>query len=131
MSATDAAAGSSPLPDPPVRESAQGTWFRLPDGFPGSRVRLPVGAEAATVRRLRRLGLPGLLPVAAVLEHDGRIWVDTPLPPGPTVDDLLDGVGGSAWARGTRPRCSARSGGRCGRCTRAAWATGRSTRPPS
>jgi hypothetical protein len=90
MSATDAAAGSSPLPDPPVRESAQGTWFRLPDGFPGSRVRLPVGAEAATVRRLRRLGLPGLLPVAAVLEHDGRIWVDTPLPPGPTVDDLLD-----------------------------------------
>ena len=91
MTATDAAAGSGPSPDPPVRESAQGTWFPLPDGFPGSRVRLPVGAEAATVRRLRRLGLPGLLPVAAVLEHDGRIWVDTPLPPGPTVGDLLDG----------------------------------------
>jgi hypothetical protein len=87
MSAT----GSAPPPDAQVRECAQGTWFRLPDATPGARVRLPVGTEAATVRRLRRLGLPGLLPVAAVLEHDGRIWVDTPLPPGPTVDDLLDG----------------------------------------
>ena len=80
MSATDAVTGSAhPPPGPPVRESTQGTWFRLPDGTPGSRVRLPAGAEAASVRRVRRLGLPGLLPVAAVLEHDDRIWVDTPL----------------------------------------------------
>jgi hypothetical protein len=95
MSAADAATGPDhplpdvPLPDVPVRESTQGTWFRLPDGTPGSRLRLPAGTAAAGVRRLRRLGLPGLLPVAAVLEHDGRLWVDTPLPPGPTVEDLL------------------------------------------
>ena len=93
MSATDAVCGPGQRPPPgaPVRESTQGAWFRLPDGTPGSRVRLPAGTAAATVRRLRRLGLPGLLPVAAILEHDGRLWADTPLPPGPTVDDLLDG----------------------------------------
>ena len=83
------APGHRPRPDGPVRESTQGTWFPLPDGTRGSRLRLPEGTEASTVRRLRRLGLPGLLPVAAVLDDGGRVWVDTPLPPGPTVDDLL------------------------------------------
>ena len=67
MSATDAVTGSDhPPPGVPVRESTQGTWFRLPDGTPGSRVRLPAGTEAAPVRRVRRLGLPGLLPIAAL-----------------------------------------------------------------
>ena len=101
MSATDALTGSDhPPPGAPVRESTQGTWFRLPDGTPGSRVRLPAGSEAAPVRRVRRLGLPGLLPVAAVLEHDDRIWVDTPLPPGPTVEDLLGGGRGLGLGAG-------------------------------
>ena len=78
-----------PAPGPAVRETTQGTWFRPADG-PGSLLRLPAGADAAAVRRLRRLGLPGLMPIAAVLEDRGRVWVATPVPTGPTVDDLLD-----------------------------------------
>jgi len=85
---TDAREGL-PLRGDPVRESTQGTWFRPGDGTHGSLLRLPAGAEASTVRRLRRLGLPGLLPIDSVLEDGGRLWVGTPLPPGPTVDDLL------------------------------------------
>lgn len=80
---------AAPRPGPAVRDSAQGTWFRPVSG-PGALLRLPPGAEAGAVRRLRRLGLPGLLPVAAVVEDGGRVWVTTPLPPGPTVADLLD-----------------------------------------
>jgi hypothetical protein len=72
-----------------VRESVQGSWFLPADG-PGSLLRLPPGTDAGAVRRLRRLGLPGLMPIATVLEDDGRVWVATPLPAGPTVDDLLD-----------------------------------------
>jgi hypothetical protein len=78
-----------PAPGPAVRETGQATWFLPADG-PGSLLRLPVGADAGAVRRLRRLGLPGLMPVATVLEDDGRVWVATPVPTGPTVDDLLD-----------------------------------------
>ena len=77
-----------PVPGPPVRESAQGTWFRPASGA-GALLLLPPDAEAGPVRRLRRLGLPGLLPIDAVVEADGRLWVATPLPPGPTVADLL------------------------------------------
>jgi hypothetical protein len=77
------------LPGAPVRETSQGTWFLPADGAPGSLLRLPAGVDAIAVRRLRRLGLPGLLPVDTVLEDDGRVWVTTPVPPGPTVDDLL------------------------------------------
>jgi len=77
-----------PSPGPAVRETAQGTWF-LPVDAPGSLLRLPAGADAGAVRRLRRLGLPGLMPIATVLEDDGRVWVATPVPTGPTVDDLL------------------------------------------
>ena len=79
-----------PSPGPAVRETAQGTWF-LPVDAPGSLLRLPAGADAGAVRRLRRLGLPGLMPIATVLEDDGRVWVATPVPAGPTVDDLLVG----------------------------------------
>ena len=89
MSATDAVTG--PFRGAAVRETSQGTWFPLPDGTPGSRLLLPAGTDAARVRRLRRLGLPGLLPVVSVVEDGDRIRVDTPLPPGPTVDDLLRG----------------------------------------
>ena len=77
-----------PSPGPAVRETAQGTWF-LPVDSPGSLLRLPAGADAGAVRRLRRLGLPGLMPIATVLEDDGRVWVATPVPARPTVDDLL------------------------------------------
>jgi hypothetical protein len=74
----------------PVRECAHGTWFRPASGASGSLLRLPAGTEPAPVRRLGRLGLPGLLPIDGVMEDIGRLWVATPLPPGPTVDDLLD-----------------------------------------
>jgi hypothetical protein len=77
-----------PAPGSTVRETAQGTWFRPADG-PGSLLRLPAGADPETVRRLRRLGLPGLMPIATVLEDGGRVWVATPVPSGPTLDDLL------------------------------------------
>jgi hypothetical protein len=77
-----------PAPGPAVRATVQGTWYLPADG-PGSLLRLPPGADAAAVRRLRRLGLPGLMPIATVLEDDGRVWVATPVPTGPTVDDLL------------------------------------------
>jgi hypothetical protein len=79
----------APLPGPLVRDDAQGTWFRA-TGASGALLRLPVDAEAAPVRRLRRLGLPGLLPIDAVHEDDGRLWVETPLPPGPTVAELIE-----------------------------------------
>jgi hypothetical protein len=86
---SDARAGR-PVVGDLVRDSPHGTWFRAADGSRGALLRLPPGAEASTVRRLRRLGLPGLLPIDVVLEDAGRIWVGTPLPPGPTVADLLD-----------------------------------------
>ena len=78
-----------PAPGPAVRETVQGTWFLPADG-PGSLLRLPPGADAGAVRSRRRLGLPGLVPISTVLEEaDGRVWVATPVPTGPTVDDLL------------------------------------------
>ncbi len=88
-----------PAPGRVVRESAQGTWFRPADGSGGSLLRLPVGADASTVRRLRRLALPGLLPVDLVWEDDGQLWVATSLSPAPTVADLL--VGGRRLGLGT------------------------------
>ena len=119
-----------PSPGPAVRETAQGTWFLPADG-PGSLLRLPSDADASAVRRIRRLELPGLMPIATVLEDDGRVWVATPVPSGPTVDDLLATAAISAWGRATPRRCSARSGGRCGRCTCGASGTARSTPPRS
>jgi hypothetical protein len=84
----------SPRVATPVRETAQGTWFLPDDGVPGSLLRLPAGVQAAAVRRLHRLELPGLLPIRSVVvdsspEDGDRVWIATPLPPGPTVDDLL------------------------------------------
>jgi hypothetical protein len=82
-----------------VRESAHGTWFHAADGRGGALLRLPAGTDAMAVRRLRRLALPGLLPIDTVVEDDGRVWLATPLPPGPTVADLL--------AAGSRPGLAA------------------------
>jgi len=103
------------VPATPVRESAQGTWFLPATGATGSLLRLPPGSDAAPVRRLRRLGLPGLLPIDTVLEDDGRLWISTPLPPGPTVDDLLDG----GRALGLGPGDAAAVLGAVGRALRA------------
>lgn len=77
-----------PAPGSAVRETAQGTWY-LPADCPGSLLRVPVGVDAGAIRRLRRLGLPGLMPIVTILEDEGRVWVATPVPSGPTVDDLL------------------------------------------
>jgi hypothetical protein len=77
-----------PSPGLAVRETAQGTWYLPADG-PGSLLRLPRGTDAGAVRRLSRLELPGLMPIVTVLEDGGRVWVATPVPSGPTVDDLL------------------------------------------
>ena len=77
-----------PAPGLAVRKTVQGTWYLPADG-PGSLLRLPISADAGAIRRLRRLGLPGLMPIATVLEDEGRVWVATPVPSGPTVDDLL------------------------------------------
>jgi hypothetical protein len=108
-----------PLAGTFVRESAQGTWFLPADGSRGCIIRLPEGTEPAPVRRLRRLGLPGLLPVDAVID-DGRLWVVTPLPPGPTVDDLL----GSGRLLGLGPGDAAAVLGAVGRALRALHARG-------
>jgi hypothetical protein len=72
-----------------VRDTAQGTWFLPADGTTGSLLRLPAGASASAARRLVRLGLPGLLPIDAVVEDGGRVWVVTLMPSTPTVADLL------------------------------------------
>ena len=80
-------------PGAPVRDTAQGTWFLPADGTAGSLLRLPPGASASAARRLARLGLPGLLPVDAVVEDGARVWVVTLMPPAPTVADLLAGIG--------------------------------------
>lgn len=108
------------LPGPLVRESTQGTWFRPAAGGPGSLLRLPVDADAAPIRRLRRLGLPGFLPIDAVREDDGRVWVATPLPPGPTVADLL----GRDRRLGLGPGDAAAVLGAVGRALRALHARG-------
>ena len=109
-----------PFPGPRVRESTEGTWFRAAGDAPGSLLRLPVGTDAALVRRLYRLGLPGLLPIDGVQEDDGRLWVATPLPPGPTVADLL----GGGRLLGLGPGDAAAVLGAAGRALRALHARG-------
>jgi hypothetical protein len=76
-------------PGTPIRDTAQGTWFLPADGTSGSLLRLPADAAASAARRLARLGLPGLLPIDAVVEDDGRVWIVTLMPSTPTVADLL------------------------------------------
>lgn len=69
----------------PVRTSTAGDWFLPSDGGAGSLLRVSAGA----VRRIRDLGLPGLLPIGNVVAENGQVWLRTPQPPGPALDDLL------------------------------------------
>lgn len=75
-------------PDP-VRVTAAGTWFRPTDGGAGSLLRVADGVPAESVRRIRDVDIPGLLPIGNVVVERGSVWLRTPQPPGPTLDDLL------------------------------------------
>lgn len=79
----------------PVRVTAAGAWFHPSDGGAGSLLRLAEGVAAESVRRVRDLGVPGLLPIGNVVMERGGVWLRTPQPPGPTIADLLgpDGTG--------------------------------------
>jgi hypothetical protein len=103
-----------------VRETALGTWYRPAAGATGSVLRLPAGTDVAPVRRLRGLGLSGVLPLDAVVEDGGRVWVATRLPPEPTVDDMLL----SGRALGLGPGDAAAVLGSVGRALRALHARG-------
>lgn len=78
-----------PAPSPPVRRSAAGSWFLPGDGGAGSLLRLADGITAGAVRRVRDLGMAGLMPIGNVVAEHGRVWLRTPQPPGPALDDLL------------------------------------------
>jgi hypothetical protein len=87
------AASTQPRPGPavtagPVRVTAAGSWFRPPDGGAGSLLRLADGIPGESVRKVRDVGVPGLLPIGNVVERDG-VWLRTPQPPGPALEDLL------------------------------------------
>lgn len=73
----------------PVLTTAAGDWFHPVDGGAGSLLRVAEGVAADAVRRVRDLGLPGLLPIGNVVQEQGQVWLRTPQPPGPTLDDLL------------------------------------------
>lgn len=72
-----------------VRRTAAGDWYLPADGGVESLLRVADGVDAGAVRRVRDLGLPGLLPIGNVVEERGRVWLRTPQAPGPTLDDLL------------------------------------------
>lgn len=72
-----------------MRVTAAGSWFRPPDGGAGSLLRLADGIPAESVRRVRDIGVPGLLPIGNVVVERGGVWLRTPQPPGPALDDLL------------------------------------------
>lgn len=72
-----------------VRSTAAGHWFLPADGGSGSVLRVAEGVTAGAVRRIRDLGLPGLLPIGNVVEEQGQVWLRTPQAPGPAVDDVL------------------------------------------
>ena len=72
-----------------MRSTSAGEWFLPPDGGAGSLVRVADGVGADAVRRIRDLGLPGLLPIGNVVSANGQIWLRTPQPPGPTLDEAL------------------------------------------
>lgn len=74
--------------DRPVRVTAAGAWFLPGDGGAGSLLRVADGIPAKAVRRIRDLGVPGLLPIGNVVEKSGQVWLRTPQPPGPTLADL-------------------------------------------
>lgn len=78
----------------PVLSTSAGDWFLPADGGTGSLLRVADGIGAVDVRRIRDLGLPGLLPIGNVAEN-GQVWLRTPQPPGPTLDEALRfGLGG-------------------------------------
>jgi hypothetical protein len=74
----------------PVRSTPAGDWYLPADGGAGSLLRVADGVAADAVRRIRDLGLPGLLPIGNVVAENGQVWLRTPQPPGPALDDLLD-----------------------------------------
>jgi hypothetical protein len=71
-----------------VRSTPAGEWFLPADGGSGSLLRVADGVAAGDVRRIRDLGLAGLLPIGNVVAADGQVWLRTPQPPTPTLDDL-------------------------------------------
>lgn len=87
-----------PLPLRFVRSTAAGDWFLPVDGGVGSLLRVAEGVAAGAVRRIRDLGLPGLVPIGNVVAEQGRIWLRTPQVAGPSLDDLLDAELGPADA---------------------------------
>jgi serine/threonine protein kinase len=56
------------------------------------------GIPAKAVRRIRDLGVPGLLPIGNVVEERGQVWLRTPQPPGPSLADLRSGPRSGAVA---------------------------------
>ena len=72
-----------------VRSTAAGDWFLPADGGAGSVLRVAEGVTAGTVRRIRDLGLPGLLPIGNVVEERGQVWLRTPQASGPALNDVL------------------------------------------
>lgn len=74
----------------PVRVTAAGSWYLPADGGVGSKLRLVEGIPAEAVRRVRDLGLLGLLPIGNVVDHGGWVCLRTPQPPGPALTDLLE-----------------------------------------
>jgi hypothetical protein len=81
-----------------VRSTPAGDWFLPADGGSGSLLRVADGVAAGDVRRIRDLGLSGLLPIGNVVAANGQVWLRTPQPPAPTLDDLLDTPPGGADA---------------------------------
>jgi hypothetical protein len=73
----------------PVRSTTAGDWFLPSDGGAGSLLRVAEGIGADAVRRVRDLGLHGLLPIGNVVAGNGQVWLRTPQPPGPTLDEAL------------------------------------------
>jgi hypothetical protein len=79
-----------PMTARPLRSTSAGDWFLPADGGSGSLLRVAGGVPADAVRRGRDLGLPGLLPIGNVVAENGQVWLRTPQPPGPSLDELLD-----------------------------------------
>jgi hypothetical protein len=74
----------------PVLSTSAGDWFLPADGGAGSLLRVADGVAPDAVRRIRDLDLPGLLPIGNVVPEKGQVWLRTPQPPGPTLDQALD-----------------------------------------
>lgn len=77
----------------PVRVTPDVTWFPPSDGGVGALLRLADGVPEEAVRQVRDTGVGGLLPIGNVFVRDGAVWLRTPQPSGPTIDDLMTGTG--------------------------------------